>query len=197
MLYYLLRCYFKSYKIIQCRWEFMEIFHVDFRIISEIQRAKFGILLANMFGGKIWGSGSDTNFRGRFCGQAPQTNHLIWKSYLGTWDTRPSGFWSQKHKSSTTVLQLCSHTTLRYTSLFSPCHFSRSHPWSMHMVISYLSNYWSSSSQAVPFRDWESSCTDMNKTTKITAARIILYQCMSCGTSPEIVRRKRGDKFTN
>ena len=37
----------------------------------------------------------------------------------------------------------------------------------------------------------------MNKTTNITAARIILYQCMSCGTSPEIVRRKRGDKFTN
>ena len=57
----------------------MEIFHADFRIISEIQRAKFGILLAYMFGGKIWGSGSDTNFRGKFCGQAPP-NHLIRKS---------------------------------------------------------------------------------------------------------------------
>ena len=49
----------------------MEIFHADFRIIFEIQRAKFGILLAYMSGGKIWGSGSDTNFRGKFCGQAP------------------------------------------------------------------------------------------------------------------------------
>ena len=49
----------------------MEIFHADFRIISEIQRAKFGILLVYMFGGKIWGSGSDTNFRGKFCGKPP------------------------------------------------------------------------------------------------------------------------------
>ena len=48
----------------------MEIFHADFGIISEIQRAKFGILLSYMFGGKIWGSGSDTIFRGKFCGQA-------------------------------------------------------------------------------------------------------------------------------
>ena len=37
--------------------------------MSEIQRAKFGVFVTYIFGGKIWGT--NTNFRGRFWGQAP------------------------------------------------------------------------------------------------------------------------------
>ena len=46
-----------------------------FGIISEIQRAKFGVSVTYIFGGKIWGS--DMNFRGKIWGQAPRP--LIWK----------------------------------------------------------------------------------------------------------------------
>ena len=58
----------------------------QFWVISEIQRAKFGVFVTYIFGGKIWGSnknfrgkisGSNKNFRGKFWGQAP--NLLIWK----------------------------------------------------------------------------------------------------------------------
>ena len=47
----------------------------NFGVISEIQRAKFGVFVTYTFGGKIWGS--NENFRGKFWGQAP--DHLIWK----------------------------------------------------------------------------------------------------------------------
>ena len=40
--------------------------------ISEIQRAKFGVFVTYIFGGKIWGS--NKNFRGKFWGQAPQAS---------------------------------------------------------------------------------------------------------------------------
>ena len=39
-------------------------------VISEIQRAKFGVFVIYIFGGKIWGS--DTNFIGKFWDQAPR-----------------------------------------------------------------------------------------------------------------------------
>ena len=48
----------------------------NFGVISEIQRAKFGIFVIYIFGGKIWGS--NKNFRGKICGQAPP-DLLIWK----------------------------------------------------------------------------------------------------------------------
>ena len=52
-----------------------------FGVISEIQRAQFGVFVTYIFGGKIWGS--YTNFRGKFWGQAPP--HLpIWKYTPGT-----------------------------------------------------------------------------------------------------------------
>ena len=38
-------------------------------VISEIQRAKFGVFVIYIFGGKIWGS--NKNFRGKICGHAP------------------------------------------------------------------------------------------------------------------------------
>ena len=41
----------------------------NFGVISEIQRAKFGVFVTYIFGGKIWGS--NKNFRGKFWGQAP------------------------------------------------------------------------------------------------------------------------------
>ena len=44
----------------------------NFGVISEIQRAKFGVFVTYIFGGKIWGS--NKNFRGKFCGQAPPTS---------------------------------------------------------------------------------------------------------------------------
>ena len=39
-------------------------------VISEIQRAKFGVSVTYIFGRKIWGS--DMNFRGKIWGQAPR-----------------------------------------------------------------------------------------------------------------------------
>ena len=47
-----------------------------FRVISEIQRAKFGVFVTYIFGGKIWGS--DRTFRGKFFGAKPR-DLLIWK----------------------------------------------------------------------------------------------------------------------
>ena len=41
----------------------------QFEVISEIQRAKFGVLVTFIFRGKIWGS--NKNFRSKFWGQAP------------------------------------------------------------------------------------------------------------------------------
>ena len=41
----------------------------NFAVTSEIQRAKFGVFVTFIFGGKIWGS--NKNFRGKFWGQAP------------------------------------------------------------------------------------------------------------------------------
>ena len=47
----------------------------NFGVISEIQRAKFGVFVIYIFRGKIWGS--NKNFRGKIWGQAPHL--LIWK----------------------------------------------------------------------------------------------------------------------
>ena len=44
-------------------------------VISEIQRAKLGVFVTHIFGGKIWGS--NKNFRGKFWGQAPLPDLLI------------------------------------------------------------------------------------------------------------------------
>ena len=50
----------------------------NFGVISEIQRAKVGVFVTYIFGGKIWGS--NKNFRGKFWGQAPPPpDLLIWK----------------------------------------------------------------------------------------------------------------------
>ena len=49
----------------------------NFGVISEIQRAKFGVFVIYIFGGKIWGS--NKNFRGKIWGQAPPPDLLIWK----------------------------------------------------------------------------------------------------------------------
>ena len=49
---------------------FTEIYNTDFGVISEIERAIFELLVIYILGGKIWGS--DTNFRGKFWGQAPR-----------------------------------------------------------------------------------------------------------------------------
>ena len=49
-------------------WERITIFG-EFGVISEIQRAKFGVSVTYIFGGKIWVS--DMNFRGKIWGQAP------------------------------------------------------------------------------------------------------------------------------
>ena len=51
----------------------------NFGVISEIQRANFGVFVTYIFGGKIWGS--NKNFRGKFWGQAPDL--LIWKEPPG------------------------------------------------------------------------------------------------------------------
>ena len=42
----------------------------NFGVISEIQRAKFGVFVTYIFGGKIWGS--NKNFRRKFWGQVPR-----------------------------------------------------------------------------------------------------------------------------
>ena len=46
----------------------------NFGVISEIQRAKFGVFVIYIFGGKIWGS--NKNFGGKFWGQAPRPPNL-------------------------------------------------------------------------------------------------------------------------
>ena len=57
-------------------WERITILGA-FGVISEIQRAKFGVSVTYIFGGRIWGS--DMNFRGKIWGQAPPPDLLIWK----------------------------------------------------------------------------------------------------------------------
>ena len=52
-------------------WERITILGT-FGVISEIQRAKFGVSVTFIFGGKIWGS--DMNFRGKIWGQASPTS---------------------------------------------------------------------------------------------------------------------------
>ena len=49
-------------------WERITILGA-FGVISEIQRAKFGVFVTYIFGGQIWGS--YWNFKGKFWGQAP------------------------------------------------------------------------------------------------------------------------------
>ena len=49
-------------------WEGITILGA-FAVISEIQRAKFGVSVTCMFGGKIWGS--DMNFIGKNLGPSP------------------------------------------------------------------------------------------------------------------------------
>ena len=44
----------------------------NFWVISVIQRAKFGVFVIYIFGGKIWGS--NKNFRGKIWDQAPLTS---------------------------------------------------------------------------------------------------------------------------
>ena len=83
----------------------------DAGVKSEIQRAKFGVFVTYIFGGKIWGS--NNNFRSKFWGQAPrppnmeeppgstQWIHERWapskmcdeQSNLVTWD---EGSWQSK-----------------------------------------------------------------------------------------------------
>ena len=46
----------------------------NFGVISEIQRAKFGVFVTYFFGGKIWGF--NKNFRGTFWGQAPRPPNM-------------------------------------------------------------------------------------------------------------------------
>ena len=50
------------------KWEGITILGA-FGIISEIQKAKFGVSVTYIFGAKIWGS--NMNFRGNIWGQAP------------------------------------------------------------------------------------------------------------------------------
>ena len=52
-------------------WERITILGA-FGVISEIQRAKFGVSVTYIFGGKVWGS--DMNFRGKIWGQASLTS---------------------------------------------------------------------------------------------------------------------------
>ena len=54
-------------------WERITILGA-FGVISEIQRAKFGVTVTYIFGGKIWGS--DMNFRDKIWGQAPRPPHM-------------------------------------------------------------------------------------------------------------------------
>ena len=54
-------------------WERITILRA-FEVISEIQRAKFGVSVTFVFGGKIWGS--DMNFRSKIWGQAPQPPYM-------------------------------------------------------------------------------------------------------------------------
>ena len=54
-------------------WERITILGA-FGVISEIQRAKFGVTVTYIFGGKIWGS--DMNFRGKTWGQDPRPPYM-------------------------------------------------------------------------------------------------------------------------
>ena len=47
----------------------------NFWVTSEIQRVKLGVLVTNIFGGKIWGF--QINFRGKFWGQSPLPHQPI------------------------------------------------------------------------------------------------------------------------
>ena len=51
----------------------------NFEVKYEIQRAKFGVFVTYIFGGKILGS--NKNFRGKFWAKPPDL--LIWKYPLG------------------------------------------------------------------------------------------------------------------
>ena len=66
-------------------WERISILGT-FWVISEIQRAKFGVSVTYIFGGKIWGT--DMNFRGKIWDQPPDL--LVWKYPL--WDFSLRGF---------------------------------------------------------------------------------------------------------
>ena len=46
----------------------------NFGVISEIRRAKFGVFVTYIFGGKIWGS--NKNFRGKVWGQASRPPNM-------------------------------------------------------------------------------------------------------------------------
>ena len=46
----------------------------NFGVISKIQRAKFGVFVTYIFGGKIWGS--NKNFNGKLWGQAPRPPNM-------------------------------------------------------------------------------------------------------------------------
>ena len=46
----------------------------NFGVTSEFQRAKFGVFVTYIFGGKIWGS--NKYFRGKFWGQAPRPPNM-------------------------------------------------------------------------------------------------------------------------
>ena len=67
-------------------WERITILGA-FRVISEIQRAKFGVSVTYIFGGKIWGS--DMNFRGKIWSQSPPPppDLHIWNYPLWVWNT--------------------------------------------------------------------------------------------------------------
>ena len=54
-------------------WERITILGA-FGVISEIQRAKVGVSVIYIFGGKIWDS--HMNFRGKSWGQAPRTPYM-------------------------------------------------------------------------------------------------------------------------
>ena len=54
-------------------WERITILGT-FGVISEIQRAKFGVSCTYIFGGKIWGSNMD--FRGKIWGQAARPPYM-------------------------------------------------------------------------------------------------------------------------
>ena len=54
-------------------WERITILGA-FGVISEIQRAKLGVFVTYILGGKIWGS--DTKFRGKFWGQGPRPRNM-------------------------------------------------------------------------------------------------------------------------
>ena len=54
----------------------------NFGVISEIQRAKFWVLVTYIFEGKIWRS--DTNSRGKFWGKSPRPTNMNRHSVSGS-----------------------------------------------------------------------------------------------------------------